>query len=146
VIHHITIEAFAHATEDPSRVEKALRLFVPEDHAIEIHRTEGHFGNPITIFTAKLKGCRQCRTFMDVLKSGLPASELTMLISQANQRVDDSCNFYIKLDKQSAYDGAVRLTQRGDAILIRMKIKAYPAKRENAIKIVESLLSDAQVL
>ncbi|MCD5409667.1 MAG: RNA-binding protein [Methanocellales archaeon] len=146
MIHHITIKAFAHATEDPSRVKKALQLFIPEDHTVEICRTEGHFGNPITIFTAKLKRSRQCRAFMDVLKSGLSASELTMLINQANQRVDDSCNFYIKLDKQSAYDGAVRLAQTGDAISIRIKIKAYPAKRENAIKIVESLLSDAQVL
>ncbi len=83
---------------------------------------------------------------MGALKSGLPASELTMLINQANQRVDDSYNFYIKLDKQSAYDGAVRLAQREDAILIRIKIKTYPAKRENAIKIVRSLLSDAHVL
>lgn len=146
MIHHITIKAFAHATEDPSRVEKALRLFVPEDHTIEICRTEGHFGNPITIFTAKLKRSQQCRAFMYVLKSGLPSSELTMLINQANQRVDDSCNFYIKLDKQSAYDGAVRMAQTEDAISIRIKIKSYPTKRENTIKIVGSLLSDAQVL
>lgn len=146
MIHHIMIRAFAHATEDSYRVEKALRLLVPEDRAIEIYRTEGHFGNPITIFTAKIEGRRQCRRFMDILKSGLSASELTMLKDQANQRIDDSCNFYIKLDKQSAYGGAVRLAQIEDAISIRIKIETYPAKRENAIKTMRSLLNDAQIL
>jgi len=141
VIHYITLDVFVHATEDPSRVENALRLFVPEDCKINVSKTRGHFGNPITIFTAKLeKGA--CKSFIEILKS-LPATELSKLRRELAQRVDDDCNFHVRLDKQSAHNGIVRLAQTEDAIDIRMKVKTYPSKRDSAIKVMEDLLSDA---
>jgi len=141
VIHYITLDAFVHATEDPSKVENALRLFVPEDCEINMAKTGGHFGNPITIFTAKLEK-RACKQFIEILKS-LPATELSKLRRELAQRVDDGCNFHVRLDKQSAYNGIVRLTQTEDAIDIRMKVKTYPSRRDSAIKVMEDLLSDA---
>jgi hypothetical protein len=145
VIHYIVIRAFALATEDLSKVERALRLLVPKGCVIETSGAEGHFGNPITIFMARLGG-RAGKSLIEFLKSELSASELAELKGQINQRIDNDCNFYIRLDKQSVCNGAVRLAvpqRTEDVISIRMRIKAYPAKRENAIKIVERLLSDA---
>ncbi|MDI6888352.1 MAG: RNA-binding domain-containing protein [Methanocellales archaeon] len=144
MIHYITLRAFVHATENPSKVETALRLFIPEDCEINTSKTEGHFGNPITVFTAKLEK-RACKPFMEILKC-LPAAELSKLRREVEQRVDDDCNFHIRLDKQSACNGTVRLTRTEDAIDIKMKVKTYPSKRDSAIKIMEGLLSNAQVL
>jgi len=144
VIHYITLVAFVHATEDPSRVESALRLFIPEDCKISTSKTKGHFGNPITVFTAKLEK-KACKPFVGILK-GLPADELSRLKKELAQRVDDECNFHVRLDKQLAYNGIVRLAQTEDAIDIKMKVKTYPSKRDSAIKIMEGLLSNAQVL
>lgn len=141
MIHYITLGAFVHATEDPSRVESALRLFIPEDCKINMSKTGGHFGNPITVFTAKLEK-RACKPFIEILKS-LPAAELSKLKKELTQRVDDECNFHIRLDKQSAYNGTVRLAQTEDAIDIKMKVKTYPSKQDSAIKVMEDLLSDA---
>jgi RNA binding exosome subunit len=57
VIHRISLRAFAAATEDESRVRKALGIFNAFDD-LYVTSAKGHFGNDIIIFeaTAKKKG------------------------------------------------------------------------------------------
>ncbi|GFO98238.1 hypothetical protein ig2599ANME_2461 [groundwater metagenome] len=57
-IHNILLRAMAQATESQDRVKTALSLFI-FDNEIEITPTEGHFGNPIIIMQARVKG-RDC--------------------------------------------------------------------------------------
>ncbi|HEY4679781.1 MAG TPA: RNA-binding domain-containing protein, partial [Nitrosarchaeum sp.] len=59
------------------RVRTALSLFL-FDGEVEVINTEGHFGNPITILQAQVKG-RNCRRFIELLKSKLPGYELDRL-------------------------------------------------------------------
>ena len=61
MIHHITLRALAHATEDVFRVQKALKFFVSntsvrDSELIEELQSEGHHGNPITILSCRLTG------------------------------------------------------------------------------------------
>ncbi len=139
--HYIALETFVHATEDASRVESAMRLFIPEDCKINVSKTEGHFRNPITVFTAKLEK-KACKPFIEIVKR-LPAAELSKLRREVAQRVDGECNFHVRFDKQSAYNGIVRLASTNDAIDIIIKVETYPSKRDSAIKVMEDLLSDA---
>ena len=59
-IAYIDIRVFAHATEDPEKVQAAVRNLLPEELAqtliFETTSLTGHYGNPITLFTAKLDG------------------------------------------------------------------------------------------
>ena len=143
MIHHILLRTFAHATEDVSRVKAALQLLLPEDSEIKSTRTEGHFGNPITILEAKLEK-RHYKSFLDVL-GNLSKAELLQMRDELKRHVDDDCNFYVRFDKQAAYEGDIRLAQTEDSVAIKMKIMSYPARRENAVKLMERLL-DAQLL
>ena len=136
-IHHITIRAIAQATESEDRVKTALSFFLP-DNEIEIIKSEGHFGNPITIIQSSIKG-RKCHGFIDFLKTSVPEKDMELLKTQMTERVDEQCALNIRFDKQAAYEEEVKLATTNDTIAIRIKLKAYPARREIAIKVAETL-------
>ncbi len=136
-IYHITFRAIAQATEDIDRVKAALSLFIFNSE-IEIVTTEGHYGNPITILQAQLKG-RDCDRFIDLIKSKLSGAELEKLKKELDNRIDDDCYLHIRFDKQAAYKGTVQLAAMADTVAAEIKIKAYPAKREKAIEVAEEL-------
>ncbi len=136
-IHNISLRAIVSATESEDRVITALSLFLFENE-IESIRTEGHYGNPIVILQAQLKG-KDCRRFHENLKSELTEPELKKLRYEACERTDDDCCFHLRFDKQAAFQGKVQLATSTDTISARIKLKAYPAKREKAIEIAEML-------
>ncbi len=136
-IHHVTLRTIAQATESEDRVKAALSLFLP-DGKIETIDTEGHFGNPITILQAQIKG-RDCNRFIDLLKSKLKEQDMKRLKGELGERIDDECRLHIRFDKQAAYKGAVQLATTADTIAAEIKIKAYPAIRQNAIQVAEGI-------
>ncbi len=136
-IHNISLRAIAAATESEDRVKAALSVFLFGDE-IETIKTEGHFGNPITIFEAQIKG-RNCKQFIELLKSKLGEHDLKRLKGESCERIDEDCVFHIRFDKQAAYKGLVQLAATTDTIAAEIKIKAYPAKREKAMAVAEGL-------
>jgi RNA binding exosome subunit len=136
-IHNISLRAIVSATESEDRVKTALSLFL-FDNEIESTRTEGHYGNPITILHAHVKG-RDCKRFLENLKSKLTEPELKKLKNEIVERTDDECCLHLRFDKQAAFQGTMQLATTTDTISARMKLKAYPAKREKAIEIAETL-------
>ncbi len=135
-IHHITLRAIAQATESEEKVKEALSLFLFDDE-IEIIRTEGHFGNTISILQANLKG-KNCKRFIDFIKSKLNEEDLKRLKAEIGERIDDKCYLHIRFDKQAAYNKVVRMGSK-DSIAADIKLKVYPAKRQNAIMVAEKL-------
>jgi len=137
-IHNIVFRAIARATESEDRVKTALSLFI-FDNEIETIVTEGHFGNRITIMNARLKG-KDCNRFIDVVKSGLPEPDFRRLRNELYDRVDDECVLHMRFDKQTAYSGAVKLaSSEADTITVEIKLRAYPARQDNAIAIAEKI-------
>ncbi len=137
-IHNITLRAIAQATESIDRVKIALSFFIFGDE-IETITTEGHFGNPITVLQIRLRG-RECSRFIQDIKVKLPAYEIQRLKNELPNRVDDDCILYIRFDKQAAYGGIMRLATSADTITAEIKLRAFPARRENAIAVAGTLL------
>ena len=136
-IHNILLRAIAQATESQDRVRTALSLFLFENE-VETIATEGHFGNPIIIMHARLKG-RDCGRFIELIRSNLPGGELLRLKGELYDRIDDDCVMHIRFDKQAAYKGLVRLAANADSVTAQVKLRAYPARRENAAAVAEKL-------
>jgi len=136
-VHHITFRTNVAATESDDRVKTALSLFLFDNEACPT-QTEGHFGNPITILEGKDKG-KDCARFMDLVKSNLCEDELETLKNERCERIDDDCCFHIRFDKQAAYEGKVKIATTSDAIVAKIKLKAFPANREKAIVAAETL-------
>lgn len=133
MIHYILFRTQAHATEDVSRVQEALEHVLPPETPVEREETKGYFDNPITILRARLDK-KAAEKYFDFIKTSLPEADYKELIKELPQRVSEDCNFYLRLSKQDAYLGDVRITYAEDAISIRAKIAAYPAKYELALE------------
>ena len=138
MLHRITFRAFVAATEAEERVYKALSIFVPLDSII-VTDAKGHFGNDIKILEATLKK-KDGLIFFRILREQLPREDLLRLRRELSSRIDDSCHFHLRLDKQAAYRSLVRLTDSKDAIDVTASIATYPANREEAMRIAGELL------
>jgi hypothetical protein len=135
------VSAFVHATEEESRVLRGLKVLLPEDVEVRRRRAKGHHGNPISVLSATIRKRRFLREFQRSLIAGLRAGEKEKLIEAAVERVGEDCRLYLRFDKQLAYRGELVLTEGGDAIHVRLKIAAYPAKREVAVRLLEEFIS-----
>jgi RNA binding exosome subunit len=126
--HYVDLRAFCYATEDEKRVEGALRTFLPEEVEIERATSEGHHGDRIVVLSARVERADEMRHVLDRLSDLDTAQELA---DELDERVDDNCSLFLRLDKQAAFGGDVRL---GDGLTVRAKVEAYPATKEKAVE------------
>jgi RNA binding exosome subunit len=136
MIHYILFRTQSHVTEDVARVRQALANVLPSNTPIEEEETRGYFDNPITILRARLEK-KAADRYIGFLKEKLPEADLEELVKELPERVGDNCDFFLKLSKQDAYLGEVRTTYAEDAVALRARIEAYPAKKEIALKKLE---------
>ena len=138
MIQRISLRVFVAATEDEKRVLEALAILVPLE-SILISSAKGHFGNEIKILEATLKN-KGDLAFFHVLKEQLSSEDRLKLRREAPERIDEKSCFHLRLDKQAAFKGFVKLTNAKDAIDISVHIASFPARREEAVRIVGELI------
>ena len=117
--------ALVHATEDESKVRKAILNLFPaqaETPVFEATRLEGYFGEPITTLKVTVRHRRPATELFDCVVNGLSSLDLQALLDELPQRVDETKNLYIRLDKQGAFLGKVKL-ERHDAIRVKAKLQ-----------------------
>ncbi|WP_406656847.1 RNA-binding protein [Methanolobus sp. ZRKC2] len=149
MIHYIDLRVISHSTEDFSRVRKALDFFLLNsagkkeesdiDDAVEIIDAEGHYGNPIRIFSAQVSRKQDSKALALFIRQNMSDEDVELLRSEMPDRLDDEQVFYMRFDKQAAFEGRVKLTSSSDAIAARVKIATYPKNRLKAGGIVEEL-------
>ena len=137
-LHYVDLRTFCYATEDEKRVEEALRTFLPDgdDEPFEIERveSEGHYGDRILVLSARVENADDIR---HVLSRLADLESFDELIDELDERVTENTELFLRLDKQAAFAGDVRL---GDGITFRGKVEAYPAKKEKAVENAEEVL------
>ena len=78
--------------------------------------------------------------FLDFVLSNLDEVQKGTLIRQAESRLDDNLDFFIRFDKESwIKNNKLELTDTGKCFHLRMGIAAFPRKREVALKIISDL-------
>ena len=127
-LHYVDLRAFCYATEDDQRVEDALRTFLPEEYGIRRSETEGHHGDRILVLSARLENADDVRVVLDALGS---LADLGRVREELDDRVDENCSLFLRLDKQAALSGRVEI---GEGITLRAKVEAYPATQEAAVE------------
>ncbi|MDM7935816.1 MAG: RNA-binding domain-containing protein [Methanothrix sp.] len=138
MIERVSFRAFVAATEDEERVRGAMGICVPIDR-ISTTVARGHFGNEIKILEGSLRR-KEGLSFFGVLREGLPPGDLSRLRSELQERLDEDLIFHLRLDKQSAYRGMLRLTDSKDALDVSVAVRTYPARRDSALSILSGLL------
>ncbi len=124
----LVARAISHSTEDPEKVLKALKNVVGE---VEIKRTtaKGYFGNEILVFSAVI---RRRKEILKVLDRIMEEDEnRKYVLSFLSEKIDDNLRLHIRVDKQEAYFGRIRVIEGEDVISLVFSFRVYPRKREN---------------
>ena len=113
-IAYMDIRVFAHATEDPEKVQAAVRNLLPDELAqtlvFEKTSLTGHYGNPIILFTAKLTDKKTLPAALEKIGSGLNSIDKEELCRDLKLHLEKG-NLYLRFDKQSAFLGTLKFSQ-----------------------------------
>lgn len=135
-LHYVDLRTFCYATEDETRVRSALEALIPEETPIDRAESTGHHGDRIVVFSTRIETADDIRYVLDRLTEG---DVLATIASELDDRVTDNCELFVQLDKQAAYQGRA---ERGDGIMLRAKIEAYPANPDIAVDNVTTLIEE----
>ncbi|WP_172632572.1 RNA-binding protein [Methanohalophilus mahii] len=135
----------AHATEDRDRVVSSLKFLLPDiirnssdiDNQINTLVVDGHYGNPMVLYSLDLKRKAETSAFMDRLVSELSKSQREELVRQLDERLDDQLMLHLRFSKQEAYSGKLVTESSSDAIAVKIKIATYPKDRNKALEMLE---------
>ena len=136
--HYIDLRTFCYATEDEKRVEEAIRAFLPEEFDLDRMENTGHHGDRIVVLSARVETADGMRHVLDRLAE---LDAIDRVMAELDERVDDNCSFFMRLDKQAAFQDEIRL---GDGITLRAKVEAYPAKHEAAVENAREALEQSR--
>ncbi|MCL2143393.1 MAG: exosome protein [Methanomassiliicoccaceae archaeon] len=137
VFHWVKVRLFCYATEDEERLRDVIvSISGTDDISEEI--SEGHHGNDMIILTADLKGSAECRELFKRLGKDV----IDEVLSGLEDRMDDDCTFYLRVDKQAAVSGAYEIAHHGDVVSITCKVAAHPAKKDIALGNMQRFLED----
>jgi RNA binding exosome subunit len=141
-IAYVDIRFCAHATEDPDKVMKAVYNIFPSDKTEEItfnrSSLEGHYGNPITFFETRIKDKETVRALVENLSVNLGSLDKEELSRELHRCVENG-SLYIRLDKQAAFQGKIKLVT-SDPIRIRIRF------RKNKLEDVTEICRDIGML
>ena len=124
-IGYIDIRVFAHATENAEKVQCAVKnLLTPEvaeEAKFEKSTLEGHYGNPIVLFTARLDNRKLLPAVLKKIADNLSSLDKEELNNEIKLHLEKG-NLYLRLDKQSALLGTAKFTQN-DPIHFKVHFK-----------------------
>ena len=127
--HWLRIETFCYATEKEELVSQTFRDLVGTDE-FQTDVSESEHGNQMLILQHMATKQRE----MDEIFSRLGKELLQELSDDLENRIDEDCVFYTRLDKQRAVCGEYRVAHHGDVISITGKVASNPARKEVAME------------
>ena len=134
--HWIRVQTFCYATERKELLEEVMEeLLGDAEYSEEL--TESEHGNTMTILEARLTKQRQYRELFERLGPDIRS----WILEDMDNRVDDDCMFYIRLDKQKAVLGTYEVAHHGDVIAVTGKIQSHPARKEVAARTLSEFLA-----
>jgi RNA binding exosome subunit len=135
--HWTKVRLFCYATEDEEKLRDLIVSIAGTDE-IDEEVSDGHHGNRMIIFSADLKGDAECGRLFGRLGKDI----VTSVIDDIDNRMDDDCTFYMRIDKQSAVSGVYEIAHHGDVVSVTCKVASHPARKEIAAKNMRRFLEN----
>ena len=138
------ISVFAKPEEDADAVKRALLSLVPFDTANEKIKLEetvaiGFSARKIKIFKLTLKKEKHSNLFLKHLLANLSDAQKKTIFEQAETRLDENLDFFLRLDKFSLLNNVFELTDSGSCFHIKLLIAAFPRRRDAALAVVKKI-------
>ncbi len=141
MIHNIRFRLFIYNNENPEELITGLNNILP-DAQYEVEIAEGIDEKPIQILTGKVSKKRQTKEFLKNLTENVKKEELFKLKQDLGRKIDERGNLFLRLNKYDAIDEKWTIIDKGDSLHLKIKIAAYPAKKEIAIDKINSHLEE----
>ena len=140
MIHNIKFRAFVYKNESVDEISQAILNLLPEAE-IEAEEAEGLLEDKILILTGVVSKKRYTKDFFNKL---LQSTDLEKLNNDLEQKMDEKGNWFLRFDKNDALDEKLTVLDKGDSIHLKVKIAAFPAKKQIAVdKVREAILGSA---
>jgi RNA binding exosome subunit len=142
-----TLSVFSKPPEDAATLRQALIELVPfnleeEKIGVKEETAQGFNEQPIKIFTISLTTTAHTNAFLKSLLNRLTDEQKELLLRQRESRLDSDLHFFIRFDKDKwLSDRRLFITDSGHCFHIRMQIAAFPARRPDALAVVEKIFS-----
>lgn len=140
MIHNLSYRAFVYGTENEEKVREALFTLLPTAQPIK-EITEGYHKNQVIFLQGKITKKRETKDFLEKLRALKPSSKKRIL-RELEDKMDDRGNLFLRFDKQRAYLGDFKIVEHGDSLHLKLKIAAYPARKEEALKIARQIFKE----
>lgn len=137
MIHNISYRTFVYGTENEEKVKKAVNTLFPNSSPQKEY-TEGYYKNPVLILHDKIEKKSIIKDFIKTLKD-IPPSDAEKILHDLERKMDDKANLFLRFDKQRAYLDELKVVEHGDSIHVKIKIAAYPARKDTAVKLAREL-------
>ena len=138
MIHNIKFRVFVYENEDVDELSQAILNILPEAE-IEAEEAEGLTEDKIIILSGTVSKKRYTKEFFNLL---LESVDLDKLNDDLERKMDEKGNWFLRFDKEDAIDEKMTIKDSGDSIHLKIKIAAYPAKKDVAIKKISEIFPE----
>ncbi len=141
----ITLTTFAKPEENVEEIKKSVIELVPFDLEkakiqLQTQNATGFNERTIKIFTIVLVKEAHTNDFLQFFLDKLKEEQKNLLISQAESRLDQEFDFFIRIEKdQWIKEREIWLTDSGHCFHIKISLAVFPRTREKALQLVEKL-------
>ena len=146
-VQHLEISTLVHATEDHIKIVNAVSNLFPEYIEMPPYdevKFTGVFGESIAMLKWVLKNRRPATETFNKVVMGLNSLDLYHVLESLGERIDESKNMYLRVDKQKAAIGVIGLDNRDS---IRIKARMLVPHKSDPVKLmydhIQELTQDA---
>jgi len=141
----VKISTIAHATEDSEKVSRAIQDLFPGEMSVgsTIKRAKGHHGNEISTIEFTARNAKQVERFLRNIWNGLSQLDRTEVFSSLPSRIDSAGTLFLRIDKQEALKGKIRL-QATDPIKVAISFRRKPPKGDEFVDDIQKNLEEIQ--
>lgn len=145
----IEARVYARATEITERVSTAVLNVFPEDVrknvSISEEKAEGQSGDIISILSGELIDTEECEITFDFILKHMDKKDRRTLMRSLDLRFDEKCVFFLRIDKQGAFLGKIRMDNNTDTIQTRFYFRDTPrCKKKDAMLLIERHLQNEE--
>ena len=143
IANNVNVRVFCKEGENKNLILEKLKLllpFDPEKEKIKISEqvARGFGEQTICVIKAELTKERHVNVFLQNLISKL-GNEKATLLEQIDSRLDDSLNFFIRLDKDMMLKDRFVLTDSGRCYHVRISVASFPKSREKGLAVLKQM-------
>ncbi|MCE4617286.1 MAG: hypothetical protein F7C32_01705 [Desulfurococcales archaeon] len=126
-VRSVTLAVIQHFTELQDRIVKALQTLIPERISQQYSKQissltyKGFHGNIIIRLELVINKRKDATETFEHIVCSLSDGEQKILINTMEDRIDDSGNLYLRISKQDAYLGEIRLAEGDETIRVVVK-------------------------